>query len=415
MYETSKVASFRSKVARAFIPDNVFTSAKSAKKTSESMIRVTSGRFRPEIDGLRFFAIIPVLFSHLFERVLRQQVNLGFLANIESSNYHYFINHLPGVLLFFAISGYILAYQIINASGGGYDWTKYKKYIIRRFKRIAPPYYVVLIGTYIIIVGFGFNPQGATHFETSDAPLLSSLAASLLYSHWAIYKEWPRLFGPGWTLEIETQYYVIAPMITLLYLSISKKKMRLAIGYGAILLSSILASQYKVGDFWTGTIIKYFPYFFAGILALELQDELKNAARVTPRVITDLLTAAAVFFYLRLQAPENGGGIGMLEYYALNIACVMTMFAAVSIEGNVLRRICINRYVVIIGGACYSIYLTHLQIIFLLTNFLGRHLIFQQSYLVMVLYAVIEVPIAILVGLIFYRLIERPFMMWGRK
>jgi hypothetical protein len=33
----------------------------------------------------------------------------------------------------------------------------------------------------------------------------------------------------------------------------------------------------------------------------------------------------------------------------------------------------------------------------------------------MIFCAVFEVPIAILVGLTFYRMIERPFMMWGRK
>ncbi len=105
----------------------------------------------------------------------------------------------------------------------------------------------------------------------------------------------------------------------------------------------------------------------------------------------------------------------MFEYYMVNIACLMTMFIAVSIEGNVLRRICVNRYVVIIGGACYSIYLIHLQVIFLLTNFLYKHVVFEETYLAMIFCAAFEVPIAILVGLTFYRLIERPFMIWGRK
>ena len=415
MFGTSKVEAFRSTVARTFMPSNVLGARKSADKTSNSMIRVTSGRFRPEIDGLRFFAIIPVVFSHLFERVIRRQHDLGYIADIGSSFYSHFINHLPGVLLFFAISGYILTYQIMNASDGGYSGGKYKKYIVRRFKRIAPPYYILLIGTYVIIAGLGFNPEGATHFETSDAPLFPSLIASLLYSHWVVYREWPRLFGPGWTLEIETQYYIIAPLITLLYLKIRNKKVRLIMGSGIVLLSSVIASQYGSGSFWGGTIIKYFPYFFTGILALGLQDDLKYAARVAPRVVTDLLAAIAVFFYLRMQAPESGAGIEMFEYYVINIACVITMFGAVSIEGNLLRRICVNRYVVIIGGACYSIYLTHLQIIFLLTNFLDRHVVLEQTYLVMILYAAIEVPIALVVGLTFYRLIERPFMMWGRN
>ncbi|MGO8917834.1 MAG: acyltransferase family protein, partial [Stellaceae bacterium] len=163
MDSTSKVAAFRGRVARTLIPQNFFRVGESAEKRGDVMLRVTSGRFRPEIDGLRFFAIIPVLFSHLFERVLKQQNQLGFLGDIGSSNYRYFVNHLPGVLLFFAISGYILTYQITNASRGGYDWSKYKKYILRRFKRIAPPYYIVLVATFIMLVVIGFTPNGAKH------------------------------------------------------------------------------------------------------------------------------------------------------------------------------------------------------------------------------------------------------------
>src|SRR5262249_37338404 len=130
---------------------------------------------------------------------------------------------------------------------------------------------------------------------------------------------------------------------------------------------------------------------------------------------TDILAITAIFCYFYFNAPENGAGIEMFGYYIRNIACVMVMFAAVATDGNVLRRICVNRYVVIIGGACYSIYLTHLQVIYLLTNFVYRHIVFEETYLTMIFCAVFEVPIAILVGLTFYRVIERPFMMWGRR
>ena len=417
MYSTSKVDTFRSTVARMLIRRNFLGIGKPAEKRADTMLRVTSGRFRPEIDGLRFFAIIPVLFSHLFEWVLRHQNQLGFFGDGGPSNYYYyyFVNHLPGVLLFFAISGYILTYQITNASRGGYDWSKYRDYVLRRFKRIAPPYYIVLIATFIVVGVIGFVPGGGRHFVASHVALLPSLATSLFYSHWLIYGEWPRLFGGGWTLEIETQYYIIAPILTLIYLRLRDKRTRIATGVAAIFLTAVIASQYEVGNFWAGTIMKFFPYFFTGMLALELQDDLKNIGKIVPKVITDVLAVAAVFFYLRVHAPDSGAGIEMFEYYVINIVCVMTMFIAVSIEGNALRSICVNRYVVIIGGACYSIYLTHGAVILLLMSFLYKHVVFEQNYLAMIFCAAVEVPVAILVGLTFYRLIERPFMMWGRR
>jgi len=92
----------------------------------------------------------------------------------------------------------------------------------------------------------------------------------------------------------------------------------------------------------------------------------------------------------------------------------LTMFIAVSIDGNILRRICVSRYVVIVGGACYSIYLTHYQVIFLLMNYFSyKYFVFKETYTALIFHAAFDFPVAILVGLTFYRLVERPFMMWA--
>lgn len=412
MYTISKFEMLRRKVARTTAAITEVATGTSRQGRRDVMVRVTSGRFRPEIDGLRFFAIIPVVLSHLFEWMFRRQSEMGFPV---SSNYHQVVNHLPGVLLFFAISGYILTYQIRNASEGGYSWSKYANYILRRFKRIAPPYYILLAATLVIVGILGFRPSGGgRHFDASEVSLVPSFIASLLYSHWLIYQEWPRLFGAGWTLEIETQYYVMAPVLTLIYLNLRNKNQKIALGIAMILLSSVVACQYKVGTFWAGTIIKFFPYFFTGMLALELQEDFKGIEKTVPRLAADAIAATAVFFYMCLRAPEDGAGIAMFEYLSINIVCIMMMFIAVSIDGNVLRWICTNRYVVIIGGACYSIYLTHGQIVYLLQGLLYKHIVVANTALAMLLNVAFEVPVAVAVGLAFYLVIERPFMMWGR-
>jgi peptidoglycan/LPS O-acetylase OafA/YrhL len=413
MQSLSKVASLQSKIGQIFLHRGFIGSSKSPARGSNALLRVTSGRFRPEIDGLRFFAIIPVVLSHLFEWVFRRQNERGLMGSLESSNYHYFVNHLPGVLLFFAISGYILTYQITNASVGGYNWSKYGQYVVRRFKRIAPPYYIVLIATFFVVGVIGFMPKDTRHFAENHTPLVPSLIASLFYCHWLVFEEWPKLLGGGWTLEIETQYYLMAPILTLIYLSLNNKGLRIWAGIATIFLTSIVASQYGVGSFWAGTIVKFFPYFFTGMLALELQRHVQGIVRIVPKVILDFFTVAAVCFYLTLDAPDSGDGLKMFEFYVANIMCVMTMFIAVSIEDNVLRRVCINRHVVIIGGACYSIYLTHGQTIFVLQNLVYRYVVFPETYLAMIFNVAIEIPVVIAVGLTFYRLIEKPFMMWG--
>lgn len=76
--------------------------------------KISQGAYRAEIDGLRFFAIAFVIFGHSIERAAR------FFPSYESAvagkAFEAFLQLAPpGVFLFFAISGYILAGQATKA------------------------------------------------------------------------------------------------------------------------------------------------------------------------------------------------------------------------------------------------------------------------------------------------------------
>ena len=96
----------------------------------------------PEIDVLRFFAIISVMLLHL---------STSILDDIDSLNRTHFdsynlvratiLNRFGlGVDLFFAISGFVIARPFI----GGKE-INIKKYFVRRFIRIEPPYILALL------------------------------------------------------------------------------------------------------------------------------------------------------------------------------------------------------------------------------------------------------------------------------
>ena len=79
------------------------------KKSRINLSRITtSGNFIPEIDGLRFIAIISVVLFHLYgfisekdSSVYSMDYNFDFIANfLKNGNF--------GVELFFVLSGFIL-------------------------------------------------------------------------------------------------------------------------------------------------------------------------------------------------------------------------------------------------------------------------------------------------------------------
>ena len=96
------------------------------------------------------------------------------------------------------------------------------------------------------------------------------------------------------------------------------------------------------------------------------------------------------------------------------------MFAAVFAPRSSFRSFCGRPWISLIGGACYSLYLTHLQVIHATSAFAAKVLP-SAGYLQLGLLIALQFVIVLLVGLTFYALIERTFMrpdwpqaMWGR-
>src|SRR5437763_8689222 len=76
--------------------------------------RISQGVYRAEIDGLRFFAIAFVIFGHSIERAAR--FFPSYEATLAGSSAEAFLQLAPpGVFLFFAISGFVLAGQALKA------------------------------------------------------------------------------------------------------------------------------------------------------------------------------------------------------------------------------------------------------------------------------------------------------------
>jgi peptidoglycan/LPS O-acetylase OafA/YrhL len=376
--------------------------------------RLSGGAYRPEIDGLRFLAIAIVVLGHFTERALR------FFPHLAEHGDSGFVRLLTrpglGVYLFFAVSGFILATQALKSKDGPLSARFLRSYFSRRLLRIEPPYLILLFVTWAALTLSSYHPENTNHFAAKPDSLGLSLLGSVFYLHDLIWGAFPRLFPPGWSLEIEVQFYLIAPLLFFAYFNLSGWSRQLC-GW-ALLALGVIASLYTphtLGGFWVfDSILRFFHFFWLGILLTDWRAPISAAMGRMPAPMAGALgfLALAVFLIVpdATDNPANAWDLGhALALRALTLITTATMFACVFAPNSGFRAFCAHPWISLIGGACYSIYLTHLQTIQLATSLIAKRASDSPLALIPVI-AGLEVLVVVVVGLAYYALIERTFM-----
>jgi peptidoglycan/LPS O-acetylase OafA/YrhL len=138
----------------------------------------TSGRWIPEIDGLRFVAIMAVILIHCVNPIV---VDTSFKSIINQPGVKQVIAvlfHLNrGVPLFFAISGYIIAQPFLRQYTGLGPAVNLKSFYLRRVTRLEPPYILSLVIYGITLWLFG----NAKHTGTWHSVLLSLVTSTTFF------------------------------------------------------------------------------------------------------------------------------------------------------------------------------------------------------------------------------------------
>ncbi len=150
-------------------------------------------RYRPEIDGLRAVAVVPVILFHLGVGAIPG----GFL----------------GVDVFFVISGFLITSIITSELQSG--TFSLKRFWIRRIRRIVPAL-VVMIATSLI---FGKFLISRIYLQIAGENALASLVsiANIIYwrrseNYWAVESE-HNIFLHTWSLSVEEQFYFFFPIL----------------------------------------------------------------------------------------------------------------------------------------------------------------------------------------------------------
>ena len=365
------------------------------KSSRINFSRITSsGNFIPEVDGLRFVAILSVVLFHLYGFIeykdnsfYNSSYNFNFVLNlIKNGNF--------GVELFFVLSGFILGlpfarYYLLNGR-----IISIKSYFLRRLSRLEPPYIIVMFS---LLIGSIFISKNLSITDGTQ-----SFLASIGYMHNFIYAEPSLINTVAWSLEIEIQFYILAPLLSLFF-SIKNNITRRTLLIFITLFFSVFSILVTLPFL---SILDYLQYFLLGFLLVDfyLIEKVKNKTSILRNIFT-IISFLIIFSFNEKYFNTN------FQKSLWNISVLILIFFAYY---NVILRKSLRffskRAITNVGGMCYTIYLIHFAII----SFIGNPLLsiqFSSNPILNIgLYSVIILSSILLVSVVFFMLIERPCM-----
>jgi peptidoglycan/LPS O-acetylase OafA/YrhL len=372
--------------------------------------RTSTGRYIPEIDGMRFVSIMLVVLFHV-GIIVRVSQGTGALisepfggALTPASGQGLFMDLIDhgrfGVELFFLVSGFVLALPFIAAQMHVGPAVQLRRYLLRRVTRIEPPYLVALAISAVAVALAG-GGVGQWHYLTG-----------LLYLHGLTYSVANPLNGVTWSLEVEIQFYLLVPLLAVVFSGRDLARRRML-----IVLLALLATAYQLNLYtpraWTfvGT---WLQFFLAGWLLADIYvTEWRGTPSQDPRWDLVSLFGWPFLFWGLVSWP--------LFERVLAPWVAMALFSA-AFRGPVTRRALTNRWLATIGGMCYSIYLVHFVLLVSLRPAVAgiRN---AAPWMDVLIYAIVLLPIVLAVSILFFVLVERPCMdpawpsrvaRWGR-
>ena len=206
----------------------------------------------PFLDIYRYFAALIVSISH-------------YIIYSNKSEYFEFTSIL-GVELFFVLSGFVLAPQILKLEKSSIQ--NFKVFLFRRWIRTVPPYIVALICA-AIFFGYG-DISNFFKFLTYTQNILRDSSV-------------PNFFNVAWSLSVEEWFYIFLPLSILITSKLKIKYFKistLSICIVTILFLNLFRFYYNGDEINWGedvrrSVLLRLDSLCFGVVAYILKDQLK--------------------------------------------------------------------------------------------------------------------------------------------
>lgn len=331
-------------------------------------------RYRPEIDGLRAVAVIPVILFH---------------AGITA-----FSGGFIGVDIFFVISGYLITSIILNESDspGGFSFWRFYD---RRIRRIIPALYLVLsvsaVFSYLYML-----PDPLENFGQSLVATVlfsNNVLLTLTSGYWDLAVEFKPLVHT-WSLGVEEQYYIVFPTLMLLLWRFARGRAFAVIL--AVAIASLLLTE------WAYRATPSANFYLLHTRAWELlAGSLCAIFSVRNGLLKSNWVSALGLVLIAVPIFAYGEWTPFPSLYALAPVLGTALIIMFGTGGTVVAALLSTRPMVAVGLISYSAYLWH-QPLFAFARIHGR-----AEPPAAIFYTLIVLTL-ILSGLTWW-LVERPF------
>lgn len=323
--------------------------------------------YRPEIDGLRAFAVIPVILFHLHAK--------GFGGGS------------LGVDVFFVISGFLITSIVKReADSGAFSFSKFWA---RRIRRIVPAMLAVTITSLLFTAFFVYRPDQTAIYRQSAWALLSG---ANIYFWKFVGDYWGMAAGQSpflhmWSLAVEEQFYLFVPPAIWAVYKLSPRHLLAVVM--TVLAASLAAFLYAVpknpeAAFYLLPTRAW--ELAAGCALAVIGVGTKGQWQAALGLIGLALIILSYFMLPTLTTPKFG--INQFSLGAMQAVLGATMVIAFARSGPAFAMLA-NPVAVFIGKISYSLYLWHWPVI-VFPLYMDKQLPVWQSVILMVVLAVLS-------------------------
>lgn len=351
-----------------------------------------------ELDGLRGLAATTVLLAHTITVGKLNYSHSLIWKIINYSPLRVFFGGYPPVILFFVLSGFVLALPFLDVQRDN----RYVAFIVKRICRIYIPYLIAIILAVIIRCLFHWNTVRG--FDVVNISWTAPITLKLVLQHILMIDSFNNeAFDPViWSLTQEMRISIVFPLIMFIVL---RYNWRISVLLGGLVSFVGIFGNYFFNHYTNlpndyMTTLEFSYMFIIGATVAKHRSKLTCIwENVTPRKKVLLIICAFICYVYGYGIPFFRSWITM----AGTVVFLIWALCSSSFQGVLTVK-----PVRFLGKISYSMYLFHILVLFSLSNILFGVIPFWVIWF-------ISLPLMLMVSVLMWYIVEAPSTRLGKR